>query len=240
VAPFVGSFLGVLALRLPAGEGVVWDRSVCRSCGHRLGPLDLVPLLSWLWSGGRCRYCRARVGWFYPGIELGALAVAAWAAAVTPAGWLFWASCGLGWTLLALAVIDWRHLVLPDVLTLPLVPAGLAVAWLIDPAMLPHHLVGAVAGFVSFALVGWIYARLRGRDGLGLGDAKLLAATGAWVSWTGLPSVVLVAGAAGLAGALLAAAGGRGGLRAGRAIPFGPCLALATWFVWLHGPIVVG
>ncbi|HET6469542.1 MAG TPA: A24 family peptidase [Geminicoccaceae bacterium] len=240
VAPFVGSFLGLLIVRLPIGEGVVWERSACRGCKGRLGARDLVPLLSWLWARGRCRYCGARIGWFYPGIELAALAVALWAAALT-SGWVFWASCGLGWTLLALAAIDYRHLILPDALTLPLVPAGLAVAWLIDPAMLPHHMFGAVAGFVGFALVGWVYARLRGREGLGLGDAKLLAAAGAWVSWTGLPSVVLLAGVVGLAGVLAAGAAGRGGgLGAERAIAFGPCLALATWLVWLHGPIVLG
>jgi leader peptidase (prepilin peptidase) / N-methyltransferase len=238
-APFVGSFVGLLAVRLPAGEGVVWGRSACRSCGHRLAARDLVPVASWLWARGRCRYCRAPVARFYPAVELAALGVVLWAAAVTT-GWVFWASCALGWTLLALAVIDQREFVLPDALTLPLIPAGLAVAWLIDPALVPHHAMGAVAGFAVFALVGWVYGRLRGRDGLGLGDAKLLAAAGAWVSWVGLPSVVLLAGAGALAVALIGAAG-TGGLPAReRAIAFGPYLALALWSVWLHGPIVIG
>ena len=239
-APFVGSFLGLLIVRLPAGEGVVWGRSGCRSCGRALGARDLVPVVSWLCALGRCRYCHVRLGWFYPGIELAALGVVLWAAAVS-SGWLFWASCGLGWTLLALAVIDHRKFVLPDVLTLPLVPAGVAVAGLIDPALLPHHLMGALAGFAGFAGVGWCYGRLRGRDGLGLGDAKLLAAAGAWVSWVGLPSVVLLAGAAALALAFAGAAVRGGGLPAAdRPIAFGPYLALATWLVWLHGPVVIG
>jgi len=191
-APFVGSFLALLVVRVPEGEGVALGRSICRSCRHPLGVRDLVPVVSWLWARGRCRHCRAPVSAFYPGVELAALGIALWAAAVTP-GWLFWASCGLGWTLLALALIDWRSLVLPDALTLPLLAAGLAVAWLIEPAKLAPHLLGAASGFALFAAIGWLYARLRGRDGLGPGDAKLLAAAGGWVSWSGLPSVALLA-----------------------------------------------
>ncbi len=237
----VGSFLGVLVLRLPDGRPVAVGRSACPHCDRPLGPRDLVPLLSWLWARGRCRYCREAIGWFYPAIELAALGVALWAAAVIGSGWLFWVSCGLGWTLLALAAIDHREFILPDALTLPLIPAGLAVAWLIDPATLPHHLLGAALGFGVFAVVAWLYARLRGRDGLGLGDAKLLAAAGAWVSWIGLPGVVLLAGASALA-VVLAAAVVRGGALPApeRQLPFGPYLALATWFVWLHGPVVIG
>lgn len=237
-APFVGSFLGLLAVRLPAGEGVVWGRSLCRRCRHPLAAADLLPLLSWLRTGGRCRHCRGALGWFYPGIELAALGVALWAAAFT-SGWILVASCLLGWTLLALAAIDLRALVLPDTLTLPLIPAGLLVAWWIDPGLLPHHLLGAVLGFAAFAGVAWAYARLRGRDGLGLGDAKLLAAAGAWVSWAGLPSVVLLAGIGGLALAL-AGAVRQGAPAADAPIAFGPWLALGTWLVWLHGPLLIG
>jgi len=236
-APFVGSFLALLVVRVPEGEGVALGRSICRSCRHPLGVRDLVPVVSWLWARGRCRHCRAPVSAFYPGVELAALGIALWAAAVT-SGWVFWASCGLGWTLLALALIDWRTLVLPDALTLPLFFAGLGVAWLIDPHILFAHVLGAGLGFALFAAIGWVYARLRGRDGLGLGDAKLLGAAGAWVSWSGLPSVVLIAGLCALAVAL---AGTLYGVVAReRAIAFGPFLALGTWLVWLHGPIVIG
>ena len=240
-APFMGSFLGLLVVRLPAGEGVVRGRSTCRRCGRALGPRDLVPLLSWAWTGGRCRYCGARLGWLYPGIELAAVGVVLWAAAAT-SGWVLWASCALGWTLLALAAIDLRALLLPDALTLPLVPAGLAAAWLIDPGLLPHHVLGAALGFAVFAAVGWLYSRLRGREGLGPGDAKLLAAAGAWVSWAGLPSVVLLAGLAALAAVVLAGiVPGGGGMPArDRPIAFGAYLALGTWLVWLHGPLVIG
>lgn len=236
-APFVGSFLGVLVARLPVGGAVVFARSACPSCHHRLAAADLVPLLSWLASRGRCRHCGASIGAIYPGLEVGALAVAAWAATVTP-GWLLWASCALGWTLLALSAIDWRHHSLPDQLTLPLLGAGLAVAYAARPDGIVHHLAGAAAGFAAFAAVRWCYARLRGREGLGLGDAKLLAAAGAWVAWQGLPGVVLIAAVGALAVALGGALRGRS-LRPESRLAFGPYLSLGTWLVWLYGPLVI-
>ncbi len=234
-APFVGSFLGVLARRLPAGAGVILGRSACPHCNHVLGPRDLIPVLSWLLSRGRCRHCAARISPFYPAIELGALLVAVWAASAL-SGWLLWAGCVLGWTLLALAVIDLRHLMLPDALTLPLIPAGLGVAYSIDPSLLPDHAMGAAAGFVAFVFIGWAYRRLRGREGLGLGDAKLLAGAGAWVSWPGLPGVVLVSALGALAAVLLAALAGRPVSLTAK-VPFGSFLCAATWLVWLYGPL---
>ena len=126
-----------------------------------------------------------------------------------------------------------------DALTLPLVPAGLAVAWLVEPAKLADHVLGAVVGFLALAAVGFAYRRLRGREGLGLGDAKLFAGAGAWVTWQGLPSVLLLAAAAALAWQLAAARLGGRQLE-GRELPFGPYLGTALWLVWLYGPIVVG
>ena len=98
-APFVGSFLGVLVLRLPEGRPVVAGRSACPACGKVLGPLELVPLLSWLAQRGRCRSCGASLSVFYPAIELAALAVAA-AAAVATSGAAFYLACLVGWILL--------------------------------------------------------------------------------------------------------------------------------------------
>jgi leader peptidase (prepilin peptidase)/N-methyltransferase len=237
-APFVGSFLGLLIARLPLGGDVVFARSTCPSCHHKLGPADLVPVVSWLGSRGRCRHCGARISFLYPGVELAALVLAVWAATVV-SGWLLWASCALAWCLLALAVIDWRHHLLPDVLTLPLIVVGLAVAYVASAAGIAAHLVGAAAGFVAFAAIAWAYRRLRGREGLGLGDAKLLAAAGAWISWVGLGSVVLIGAVTALGLAVLGAARGRG-LRADTRLAFGPHLALGTWLVWLYGPLVIG
>ncbi|MDR3498730.1 MAG: A24 family peptidase [Parvibaculum sp.] len=100
--------------------------------------------------------------------------------------------------MLALAFIDWRHFLLPDALTLPLAAAGLVVAYLLDRPNLVDHLLGVAAGCLFVMLVALIYRRFRGRDGMGQGDAKLLAAAGAWVTWEGLPSVVFVAAMSGL------------------------------------------
>lgn len=236
IAPFVGSFVGVLVLRLPAGRPVVLARSACPHCGQRLGVTDLVPLLGWLLRAGRCRYCDVPLGLFYPAIELAAVGIAAWSAFVLP-GNLVWAGCLLGWMLLGAALIDWRHMVLPDALVLPLIPAGIGIHMLLDGAYWPDHLIGAATGFLAFAGVALLYRQLRGRDGLGFGDAKLLAAAGAWVSWVGLPSVVFLAALCGLAGVAVRRLSGYGIVTTDE-IPFGPALALGTWLVWLYGPIV--
>jgi leader peptidase (prepilin peptidase)/N-methyltransferase len=238
IAPFVGSFLGVVIDRLPAGRQLLLARSACDECGRPLRPGELVPVVSYMAHGGRCSCGKVRLSPFYPAIELAALAVAASAAFVL-SGWLMWVSLALGWTLLALAAIDLRHYLLPDVLTLPLIPAGLAVAWGLDAALLPGHALGALAGFAAFAGIGWLYRRVRGRHGLGLGDAKLLAGAGAWLGWAALPSVVVVAAVAALTLALAQALGGAKLALAGK-LAFGPHLALAFWLVWLFGPLIVG
>jgi leader peptidase (prepilin peptidase)/N-methyltransferase len=235
LAPFIGSFIGTLAMRLPAGAALVFGRSRCDHCGHSLGIPDLVPVLSWAAAGGRCRHCQARVSVFYPAIELAALAVALWAALTVPEAQL-WLACVLGWGLLALAVIDYRDYLLPDALTLPLVALGLGAAYLDDPAELWAHGIGAAAGFLVFLLIGLAYRGLRGREGLGFGDAKLLAAAGAWVGWQGLPSVVLLGAAASFALLLLLRLGGRA-IRLDARLPFGPGLCLGLWLVWLYGPL---
>jgi leader peptidase (prepilin peptidase)/N-methyltransferase len=235
LAPFIGSFVGTLAMRLPAGAALILGRSRCDRCRHSLGALDLVPVLSWAVAGGRCRHCRAAVSVFYPAIELAALAVALWAALTVPDEQL-WVACVLGWFLLALAVIDYRDYLLPDMLTLPLVALGLGAAYLDEPASLPAYAIGAAAGFAAFLLIGLAYRRLRGREGLGTGDAKLLAAAGAWVGWQGLPSVVLLGAVASLGLVLLQGLAGRD-VRLDLRIPFGPGLCLGLWIVWLHGPL---
>jgi leader peptidase (prepilin peptidase) / N-methyltransferase len=233
VAPFIGSFLGVVIRRLPEERPVIWSRSHCEGCGHLLGWRDLVPFFGWLFAKGRCRYCGRALGSFYPAVEIAALAVATFAL-VVDGGARAWLDSLFGWWLLALGWIDLRRWILPDVLTLPLVLAGLLEAALLAPAALLWRAIGAVLGYLSLAAVAFLYRRLRGRDGLGEGDAKLLAASGAWIGAAALPSVVLAASVGGLVGALLLAAKRR--LGAQTALPFGPFLALATWLVWLFGP----
>jgi leader peptidase (prepilin peptidase)/N-methyltransferase len=228
--------MGVLIRRLPRGEPVVLARSRCPACGTTLGWSELVPLLSFLWLRGACRHCGDRIDRFHVWVELAALAVAVWAIAVDgPAAWL---DCVLGWTLLTLAWIDAERMVLPDVLTLPLVVGGLLAAWLETPEFLLDRALGTLLGWGSFTLVAAGYWALRGRDGLGGGDAKLLAAAGAWLGWEGLPSVILAAALSALVVTLTTRAVRRSPLSAGP-LPFGPWLAAAIWLVRLYGDRMV-
>lgn len=238
ISPFVGSFLSVVVVRLPAGESVVIGRSHCRNCNQTLSVRDLLPVLSWLIAHGRCRRCGGSIGLRYPTLELSALAAAAWAATVV-SGWLVWPSCILGWSLILLAAIDLEHFVLPNAITLPLVGMGLGVAWLLGHAEIWSHLGGAVGMYLAFVAVAAGYRRLRGREGLGMGDAKLAAAAGAWTSWTGAPSVVLLACAAAFLFVLWHALRGRS-LGPTARIAFGPHLCIGTWLVWLYGPLGFG
>ena len=237
LAPFIGSFLGVIAMRLENLRSIAFGRSACPECGTQLAARDLVPLLSWLASHGQCRHCRRPVSLFYPGIELAAIGIAIWSVTVS-SGWILWVTCLFGWVLLTLAVIDFKYYVLPDFLTLPLIPAGILVAWVLDPSAVLDHVIGAAGGLFFVLGLRWFYQALRGREGIGLGDAKLLAAAGAWASWSGLPSIVLIAAVVGLCAALLRR-WHDGKLTMTDRMPFGAFLCFGIWIVWLYGPLQV-
>jgi leader peptidase (prepilin peptidase)/N-methyltransferase len=229
LALIVGSWLGVLVRRWPQGRKLAWARSQCDSCGHELGPLELVPLASFAWRRGRCRYCGAAIGWFHPAIELAALTIAVAALYVDGDGWRAWVDAVLGWALLCAAWIDAETFRLPDLVTLPLILTGLAVTWWFDPVALYGHAAAAAVGYLGFRGLNVAYRAVRGRDGLGQGDAKLLAAVGAWLGLAALPFVILGGGIFGIAAAV--AADRRHGWRANIRIAFGPPLALA-FFLW--------
>ena len=234
VAPIIGSFLGLLIRRLPEGTPIARGRSRCDVCGATLRVRDLVPILSWLMVRARCRYCKQPLGWFYPGVELAALAIAL-AAVLIDGGQRAWLDCLLGWWLLALGWIDLRCWLLPDALTLPLIIAGLAAAFLFNPDQLTDRAVGAALGYLTLTAIAALYRALRGREGLGGGDVKLLAASGAWLGAAALPQVILLAALSALAAAAcLRLAGIRLGIHS--ALPFGPFLALATGVLWLLSP----
>lgn len=235
-APFIGSFLGVLALRLPEHRPFAWSRSRCDSCGHVLSAADLIPIASYVVLRGRCRYCRAPIGRMLLVMEIWALVVAAWAGLET-SGWILVASCILGWSLLLLAVIDWRVQLLPDAVTLPLLAAGLIASYALMTASWLQHLIGAAAGFFGVAALALVYRVFRGREGIGFGDAKLIAALGAWVSWEGLPTLLLWGSVFGLTVALVQATT-RGRLSLSDRVPFGTFLAAGGWLVWLYGPLL--
>jgi leader peptidase (prepilin peptidase)/N-methyltransferase len=236
--PFFGSFLLTLALRYPELRGLALGRSACPACGGTLAARDLVPLVSWLSLRGRCRHCGDAIGWIYPAAELAGLGIALWAATVD-SGWLLWADCLLGWLLLALSLIDLRSGLLPDFLTMPTLVGGLALTAFAWPEGFLDHLLGAAIGYVSFAAIAWGYRLLRRREGLGRGDAKLLAAGGAWVSWQALPGVVLLAAVLALAIALSLRLARGTSLSATTSVPFGPYLAMAIWLMWLYAPQMV-
>lgn len=231
-----GSFLGLVSVRLPTGQGIVAGRSRCAGCGRTLAPRDLIPLLSYVLTAGRCRLCGGRIPIRYPAMEIGCLALAAWAAVLHPAPLAAVLTALLGWQLLLIAVVDAEHFWLPDELTLPLLALGLAASALLDGPTLWNSLIGAAAGFASLWSLAWAYRKLRGREGLGGGDPRLSAAIGAWVGWAGLPSVFLWAAAAGLS-VVLATQLGRQRLTGSSRLPFGVFLAVGGWFTWVYGPL---
>lgn len=237
LAPFIGSFLGVVVTRSGTPDKILVGRSVCVLCGTALEVRDLVPIGSWILLRGHCRNCGQAIGRFPLVMELAALLIALWSASLFSDG-LLWASCVLGWLLLALAATDLKYFLLPDFLTFPAIAAGLLVAWLIAPASLLPNTLAAAGGYMFVAGLRYLYRLLRRREGIGLGDAKLLAASGAWVSWYALPSVVLLGALTALAFALWNKRSGAVSL-ADR-IPFGAFLALGTWIVWLYGPLAAG
>ena len=245
----VGSFLNVVIHRLPkmldrgwreqcaelAGE-VVADapaynllvpRSQCPSCGHRIGALENIPVVSYMVLRGHCLACRAPISARYPIVEVlaAALAVAAILRfGATPAG--IAASVFL-WMLLALTLIDFDTQLLPDNLTLPLLWAGLLanVLGAAPIANLRDAMIGAIAGYLTLWIVYWLFKLIRGKEGMGYGDFKLLAALGAWLGWQMLPLIVLLSSVVGAAiGISLVVFKGRD-----HQIPlaFGPYLAIA-------------
>jgi leader peptidase (prepilin peptidase)/N-methyltransferase len=173
-------------------------------------------------------------------LVIAAIAVAfAWVAVRGPTAWpLLLASLALAWALVCLAAIDWTAYRLPDLLTLPLLAGGLVVSLLLPDRPILDHLVGALAGWGILAAIAVGYRRWRGAEGMGMGDAKLFGAAGAWLGWSALPSVMLIACAAALlwVGARVLR---RGRSAARERIAFGVALSLAILAVWLEGPLVV-
>jgi len=254
----VGSFLNVVIHRLPKMMERGWadqcaelagrepeakprydlmvPRSACPSCGHAITALENVPVVSWLALRGRCRACKAPISPRYPVVELvaGALAVAAiWQFG---AGWKGLAACAFLWTLLALAFIDADTQLLPDDLTLPLLWGGLLANLFGLFVPLASAVIGAIAGYLVLWAVYWLFKLIRGKEGMGYGDFKLLAALGAWLGWSMLPQIVLVSSVLGAAGGILTI------VLKGRdktvPMPYGPWLAGAGGIALFFGPAI--
>ncbi|MEN9217951.1 MAG: A24 family peptidase [Gloeomargarita sp. DG_2_bins_126] len=229
----VGSFLNVVVYRLPRGLSLWHPPSHCPHCHTRLRPWDNVPVLGWLWLGGRCRYCGAGISPRYPLVEA---ATAGW---FVLAGWRFesgWALLGalvLGSWLLALALIDQDTLTLPE----SLLQSGLVLGLIWQcfqgwPGIL-GGVWGMVVGLWLLDGIGWVASLLLGQTALGGGDPKLAALLGVWLHWQSLLVALLVAVCTGAA----VGVGGRltGRLQPGQPMPFGPFLALGGAVAWLFG-----
>ncbi|HEX8578809.1 MAG TPA: A24 family peptidase [Allosphingosinicella sp.] len=227
----IGSFLAAILVRWPQGRSVLRGRSQCDNCGRTLRATELVPILSWFAVGGKCSTCGAPIDRRLLAVEAGAAIVGLTALLAHPLPAAAFTAV-FGWWLFLLAALDIEHHWLPDRLTLPLIPAGLAVAWIGVGPDLEERLIGAAAGYLTLELIRILYRALRGREGLGGGDPKMLAAIGAWLGWASLPFVLLGAGLIGLAG--VAAMRLRGKAVAGTdRLPLGTLMALAAWPLWL-------
>ena len=214
--------------------GLARPASRCPSCGHRIAWHENIPVLSYLRLKGRCSACGTVISVRYPLIELFTAALFAaigWRFGAQPLA-LLW--CAVVAVLVALAAIDWDTTVLPDVLTLPLLWAGLLASALGWTVPLSTALWGAAAGYLSLWSVYWLFKLTTGKEGMGFGDFKLLAALGAWLGWPMILPIVLGASVIGaLVGIGMKLSGA---LREGRYVPFGPFLAGAGVAVLLAGP----
>ena len=227
----IGSFIATLLIRWPKGENALAGRSRCDACGAALGPLDLIPIVSWLIRRGRCQACGAWIDPRHVAIELAAGLIGIVAALAHPLP-LALVSAGLGWWLLLMAALDLEAQWLPDLLTLPLIALGLLAAWAGFGPPLAERLWGAGIGWASLEAIRLSYRLSRGRDGMGGGDPKAFAAAGAWVGVWNLPVVLLSAGLLGIAAALTMLLR-RQAVTATTRMPLGTLIALALWPAWL-------
>lgn len=234
-SPFVGSFIGLAADRLPVGKSIVAGRSRCEACDRTLRPLELIPILSWLMQGGRCRGCRAPISATLPFLEIAAISIALAAIATAPGLWLPLTAL-FGWSLLLLAFLDAREFWLPASITLPLGAAGLAVGAIAGSLL--ESAIGLAVGFLMLEGVRVGYHRATGREGIGGGDPLLLGAVGAWLGWTALPAVLVLASVGALAAAVVI--GLLRGQRLDRQarVPLGAWIAAAAFTIWCLGPLI--
>ncbi|MEP7303175.1 MAG: A24 family peptidase [Caldimonas sp.] len=257
----IGSFLNVVIHRLPLMLERGWKqesadllgvavpetpaitlsrpRSRCPSCGHAIAWHENIPLASWLWLRGRCSSCKARISARYPAVEIATgvlFGAIGWHFGAQPVA-LLW--CGFAAALVALAGIDWDTTLLPDNMTLPLLWAGLVAASLGWTIPLGDAIWGAVAGYLSLWSVYWLFKLATGKEGMGFGDFKLLAALGAWLGFKMILPIVLAASLIGAVVGIVMKMSAA--LREGRYVPFGPFLAGAGIVVMLAGqPRVLG
>ena len=252
----IGSFLNVVIHRLPLMLERGWKmesadllgvaheetpavtlstpRSRCPACGHAIAWYENIPLASWLWLRARCSACKTPISARYPLIEVATavlFALVGWRFGAEPVALLWCFFCAV---LVALAGIDWDTTLLPDNLTLPLLWAALASAALGWTIPLADAVWGAIVGYLSLWSVYWLFKLTTGKEGMGFGDFKLLAALGAWLGWKMILPIVLGASVIGaIVGIIMKMSSS---LREGHYVPFGPFLAGAGLVVLFAGP----
>jgi leader peptidase (prepilin peptidase)/N-methyltransferase len=257
----VGSFLNVVILRLPEVMRREWTRdcralleldtsdtpastddehfslafpgSHCPNCNAAIQPWQNIPVVSWLLLRGRCASCDIAIGLRYPLVELFTAIATVTVGVYT--GWsiVLPAYLLLTWALVALAGIDIDTQLLPDDITLPLLWAGLLFNLFLGPIPIADAVLGAAAGYLLLWSIYWLFKLVTGKEGMGFGDFKLLAALGAWLGWQALPGIILLSSAVGaVLGLIILALRGQG---RSQPLPFGPYLAAAGWISLLWG-----
>ena len=232
--PVAGSFFGLVADRLPRGQSTISPGSTCQACQTRLSARDLVPILSFALARGRCRHCNVQLPSWLLYVELIATGLAVFAVILAPTVLLAWAFALFLWLLMALSLSDLLHFRLPDLLTGALLIVALFLSWLTGAPAFVDALIGSAIGAAAFFVIRLTYRALREREGLGLGDVKLMAGLGAALGWYDLPLMVLLAALASLAAALIGTiSAGKSALSPTRALPFGAALCAATAALWI-------
>jgi leader peptidase (prepilin peptidase)/N-methyltransferase len=231
-----GSFLNVCIHRLPRRESLMLPASHCTTCNRPLAWFENIPLVSWLVLRGRCRTCGARIGVMYPIIE--AVTGATFAGGYLIYGWtpLLAARLLFACAMIVLFVIDLRHRILPNVITLPGIIAGLVLSAFLPPGPL-SSLIGLLAGGGVLYAIGESYYRLRGYEGLGMGDVKMLAMIGAFLGWQLMLLTLVLASFLGSLVGVAVVASRRGGMKA--ALPFGTFLAVGAIVAAVGGDAIL-
>jgi leader peptidase (prepilin peptidase)/N-methyltransferase len=233
----VGSFLNVLVHRLPRGESIVFPGSHCPACGAPIRALQNVPVLSWIFLRGRCAACRAPIALRYPAMELGNALL-----------WVLVAMRGRDWgeiasgaflasACLALLAIDAEFQILPDKITLTGIAAGIGLAFLSPARSVSAAVVGAAVGAGGLFLIAFLYEKIAGHEGMGLGDVKMLGMIGAFEGTWGVLVTVLMASLAGSIVGIALIASGAGGRKL--RLPFGVFLAVGAVATWFFGAPLV-
>ena len=254
----VGSFLNVVIHRLPimlerefksecaaytetqtdqpekeAKYNLVTPRSACPKCQHQITPLENIPIVSWIVLGGKCSQCKTKISARYPIIELVTALISAGLAFHFGLSYELAGGLILAWFLIALIMIDADTYLLPDSMTLPLIWIGLLFNSFDTFTTLNNAVYGAIVGYLSLWSVYWLFKLLTGKEGMGYGDFKLLAALGAWFGWSMIPMIILLSSFAGaIIGIIMVLGKSRGW---NKPMPFGPYLGIAGLLALIWG-----